>query len=414
MSQLVVRAPQVIEVVAKRQKLDWSQDLILWRPTKTRRGNIKCPKAFPKFQAKSFMFVVWSSLELMQELFDAMRGQQQEFYKVFKENFLGSLIQGEFSKTEKAHLQGCINFKSPVRSIALFKLFAPYLSVAFGLQLEKTQSRSDAWHYCGKPHNECKCEHCEKARLCIPNWTQSLLCGSAPIGRGKKFASFEKAMQKDPCKKNMIDNFGALYCRYHGGMEKILQHYVWKKACNNFRAGPIQLLDIFKLAVGVDIAYCQDPKTPRNIIWIFSTTLGTCKTLLASFVKEQIGLDKCIDGIKSYKHWLNAYSGESFTHFNFELKGPPKADDLKLLETIDDGGFRQGAMYGSDKKIIYCTVLVTSNHPPPSAWCQEGSQKRVSKVYCFDPPGVDPLPVWYNKSEWIEPYKPLGSDGLPN
>lgn len=385
------------EAVSTLNFLDVESEVTIWRPQKSRRGKIKCPEKFPRFEAKSIMFVILSTIELMEALYEAMRGMQQEFWADIK-SFQGSMCQGEFSKTGMAHLQGVVNFKTTVKSTALFNKFAPYLQVAFGLQVEKANSRKDAWHYCSKPHNMCSCHNCEKARKCKPNWTLPAICGNEPVGRGQKFVEFERAIKVNPTKKVMIEEFGSLYCRYSKGMNDIRQYYQFKKAAAEYKVRGLDFLDCYQLAESINVAYNSDPSRNRDITWIWSSRLNTGKTVMANFMKMLIGFDKCIDGIKSLKHYITAYEGEVFTHFNFEKKGPPSADALKVIESCDDGGFRQGAMYKAPKKVIATKVVVTANHPPPYMWI-DPAQKRVCREIRLDPYGTATPPVWYN-AEW--------------
>lgn len=304
--------------------------VVVYNPQMSRRGKLKCPKNFPRFEGKSMMFVIWSTPELMQDLYETMRGTQQEFWSNHK-NFQGSLMQGEYSEKGLAHLQGVVNFKTKTRSTAIWNKFAPYLTRDFGLQVEKTMSRKDAWHYCAKPHNTCECENCEKARKCKPNWTLAIQCGNAPVGQGKKFAEFERAIKENPTKKVMIEDFGALYCRYSKGMDDIRQYYQFRKAANEYKVNGLEFLNNYQLAECINVVYNSNPSQNRDITWIWSSKLNTGKTLMANFMKMLIGFDKCIDGVKSLKHFINAYEGETFAHFNFEKKGPPVC---KLFEGV--------------------------------------------------------------------------------
>lgn len=382
-------------VVTLSTQSDDELQVTIWKPQKSRRGKLKVPSDFPRFNSKSIMFVILSPLENMSALYETMRGEQQEFWKDVP-GFLGSIVQGEYSPKGMAHLQGVVNFKAATETTTLFKLFAPYLTETFGLQVTKCNSRKDAWHYCSKPHNKCECFQCQKARKCQPNWTLPVVCGAEPVGQGKKFAEFEKAIALNPTKKVMIEDFGALYCRYHNGMNQIRKYYQFKKAVAEYKVNGLDFLDCYKLAISIGLAYNSDPTLNRNITWIWSGRLNTGKTIMANFVKSLIGFEKCMDGIKSWKHMVTAYEGEVFCHFNFEKTGPPSNDDLKVLECADDGGFRQAAMYKGDKKIIAMKVLVTSNHPPPDWWLADG-EKRVSESICIDPPGAPKPRVWYNE-----------------
>jgi len=367
----------------KKRKLDVvkftdvSSEVIIWEPQKSRAGNIKCPKNFPDYFAKAHMFVIWSTQELMVKLLDTMRGEQQEFWKSMK-NFKGSMVQGEYSQKNLAHLQGVVYFKTSIRSRAIFKIFAPYLHAAFGLQVTKAKSLPDAWHYCSKPHNNCECEHCEKARKCLPNWSDKYLCGLEPVGRGKKFAQFEKAMIEKPTKTNMIENYGSLYYRYHQGMDKIRKHYAFKKNCAEYTVKGLGFLSNFQIALVIDMVFNVDPKENRSIYWLWSDKLKTGKTLMGNFARLLLGCENCMDGIRSYKHFVHSYDGETFTHFNFAKHTPPLTRNLEMLEMVDDGGCKQAPHYEGEKKFLYTRTLVTANVPPPNIWVTgEGQRIKV-------------------------------------
>lgn len=379
---------------------DPGSDVVLWNPQYSRKGKVKCPKNLENYLAKSYMLVIWSTPLLMMQLLETMRGQQQKFFESIK-NFRGSLFQGEYSEKNLAHLQGVMYFKSVVRSSAIFKLFAPYLTETFGFQIKKTASLKDAWHYCAKPHNNCECVQCEKARLCKPNWSGVCVCGEVPVGRGKKFAAFEIAMKEDPSKTNMIENYGSLYYRYHGGMDKIRRHYEFKKNCKEYNIKGLDFLSNFQLALVIDLVYNVNPKENRAIYWFWSDKLKTGKSLMGAFAKLLLGPENCMDGIRSYKHYITAYDGESLTHFNFAKAAPPKTHHLELLEMCDDGGVKQAGMYKGEKRFVYTRVMVTANVPPPKIWTEEEG-KRVLLTCRMRENEDDPYEVpEYNQDEIV-------------
>lgn len=379
----------------------------LWMPEVSTRGNMKCPKGYPRFSAKSFMFVVWTTPRLMAELYEMMRQKQQEFWEPIS-CFQGSVIQGEHDAEGKKHLQGCVNFSDTIRSTALWNIFKEYLTTIFGLQVTTTKGpRLTAWHYCTKPHNKCACSHCQKARGCEPNWTLPLVCGIVPLGQGNKFGQFIAAMKENPNKQNMVENFGMLYVRYPNGMDAIRRHYQFKEKAKKFRCTHLYLLSNLQIALCIQVVYCGEPTSTRNIAWIWSKKLNTGKSLMACFMKALKGLENVMDGMKSMKHIVNCYENETFMHFNFTKHEIPTKDDLVLLESLDDGGFKQAPMYGSRKDIINIQVVVTANVPPPDVWVATG-EARVSTVICLDPPeGYERPKVWYNERRF-------GGNDTPN
>lgn len=364
----------------------------LWSKVFSRRGKLKIPKAFPRFESSSFMFVVWSDVTRMTSLLEKMRVEQHTFWKTAP-HFKCSLVQGEFSPENKPHLQGVVQFKNKTQTTALYKIFAPYLPNSFGLQVAKTGKLKAAWHYCAKPHNGCDCEHCEKARKCKENWAPPVQCGEAPVGQGKKFEKFRKAMEKNPTKKVMIEGHLDLYCRYGNNMEKVMEYYQEKQTIESYRVKPeaLEKLSNYQLGLCINEAYNTPHEVnPRDIFWLWSRKLGTGKTLMMSFIKYLVGIDKCMDGMKSYRHCMNAYNNERVVHFNFANGEEPEQRDLNLIENMDDGGFRQPPMYRSKKKVVRCKVYVTANVPPPPHWCADrGTEARISSNICLDPPGFE-------------------------
>lgn len=365
------------------------------------RGKVIVPKNFPRFTARAIMVVLWGPMEQLVSVLCSM-AKLQHTYWAFKNGVLGfSTFQGEYSKEIKPHLQGVIIAKRgrKISSVALYKLFRP--ENADALQLEQCRSVHDAIHYCQKPHNNCDCDHCEKARGCKLNWSQSVNTGVAPKGQGVRedWNKFHEDVQAAPTQKTLIEGHPHLFMRYHTAMEKMCDYYQEKKMLEDIRPPDFDLAN-WERDIDIQL-YVWDPKVRHCIIWIWSKTLGTGKSEGMKHIKYFYGNHLCMDGMRSGKHLITAYKGETLIHFNYPWKQPPTDEDLQTLEMCADGGIRQGAMYKSPKRNINAHVFVTANIAAPLEWTQ-GANPRVRLQICLDK--VQNYPVFSGKAGGVGEY----------
>lgn len=345
----------------------------------------RCPKTFPRFDSRGIMWCVYASNTLMAQLLWDMTCMQHEFFSSIKVHS-GTEAQGEFGeKNGLAHVQA-ISYGQrgrKITSVGLWKVLAPYLEPGRvdSLQVTPMKSLPGAWHYCAKPHNGCDCGDCVKARLCKPNWSSTIVCGSAPIGQGKKFAGFIEAMRETPLRSVMIEEFGGLFARYSAGMESIQEYYHTKKRLEAWRPELVRLTREQILYI-CDIVYNTDWRKKRQIIWIYSEAIGTGKTTIAEMIVYLWGIKNVMAGMRSLKHMINCYDDETLVHYNFPLKAPPTDEDYTLLEKLDDGGLSQAPMYKAPKKVPRLAILVTANVKPIPEWIGKGG--RIKQLICLD------------------------------
>lgn len=365
-------------------------------PRVSRRGKEKIPESWPDWRSKAIQYVLWGPPAIIKNVYSIMRMKQQEFWSKIKV-FKGHLCQGEFSEPEKGskpHIQGVIYGKSSITSKQMWYVLHHYMIRPDALQITPCNSLKDAWHYCSKPHNMCECDNCKKCRLCKPNWADVIWSGVEPVGRGKnRFKAFEDAMKIKPSKKIMFEEFGNLYSRYGNNINNIRKYYHSKMQMCNYRVEhQIAAITPFQMALVIQQVYC--PPKPyhfnRNISWWWSYTIGTGKTAMADFMKYLVGLDDCINAMDSIKHTINTYTDEKFVFFNAPKGMRENSKEFRIfccnIENLDDGGFRQAAMYESDKKVIRCKVVVTANLPPPVCWQNPDGGRCVDQCLNFDDP----------------------------
>lgn len=359
----------------------------------SRRGKIKVPKEYPRFSANAIMIALWGTKEYLAKVYLALKTQQHTMFATIKpfKYFVG---QGEYSEEEKPHLQAVIQAerKANISSVSLYKIFQPENPTA--LQVQKCRSIHDAIHYVQKPHNNCNCDNCEKARKCKTNWSAPVECGIAPIGKGQRsdWNLFNIEIAAKPTQKTCVEDHPHLFMRYHSAMEKTKDYYAEKKAIEDCQAPEIGIRD-WEMSIHIQL-YVWDPRDRRCIIWIFSRAIGTGKTEGADQICYYYGHQHVMTGMKSYKHMINAYRGEKIIRYNYPLYTPPNKSDFELLELLSDGGMAQGDMYNSRKKNVRAHIIVTANVPPPDEW--RGPNGRLRCVIDLDapkpaPPAVNPI-----------------------
>lgn len=358
-------------------------------PKYSTRGNIKVPKSFPRFSANAIMIALWGSEAYLGGIYLLLTKLQHSFFDKCKA-FKYSVVQGEYSEKGKAHLQMVIQAdrKGKITTKNMYEIFQPENPTA--MQCLKCRSIKDAIHYCQKPWNNCNCEHCVKSRLCKNNWASPVHCGIVPVGKGIRadWIQCNDQIAANPIMKTLIEDNPHLFMRYHAAMEKTMNYYAEKKAITDCKAGQIGIRK-WEMDIHIQL-YLWDPRDRKCIIWIWSKLIGTGKTEGVDQICYYYGNGNVMIGMKSYKHMVNCYRGETVIRFNYPLHSPPEKEDLELIETMCDGGMNQAAMYLSPKKNIQAHIIITANVGPPQEWL--GERGRVRCVIDLTPPPTPPLP----------------------
>jgi len=342
----------------------------------------KRPKSFPDFRVNAVMFVAWGKTG-MQLLYNVKKYQHTFFkFKGFK-YFIG---QGEYDEKGQIHAQCLLQMQRgfQIRASALWKLCQPHCPEA--LQVVKSVSPILAMHYCSKPHCGCDCEQCQKERSHKLKWCQPISVGDPPTGQGKKFGAMEKSIKAGANLGDVIEDYGALYMRYHGGIEKIIKHYKFKAKVAN-TPNPMREFDPKHWMI-IEAARSFLPKPKREIVWVWSYKLNTCKS---SFMEWLIYIHnyQVICDMASFKDICMVYDEETFFYMNFarftDWSDAETGRKLKLLERLDDGGFSRSGKYGGSKNIMNMKIYVTANRPPPECWMPQDPDTRC-RCICLDPP----------------------------
>lgn len=372
------------------------EDLSL-EPTKTivkydpkAKRNSKVPKAFPRWAAHCIMFALYGEPIKLAAIMEQARQLQHTLFK--SKNFKFFIMQGEFSNKGDPHIQGMVQYLrgGKCSTQVLYKLFAPELHTQ--LQCEKCRSPVDAVHYCSKPHNNCDCKHCQKARApdVKPNWYAPIICGTAPKGRGKgRFDALRSSLQADPTQRNVMDNHFGMFIRYAGAVTQARKYFRKEKGLRELQAPRITPLP-WETNMMIQM-YNWDCTDRRNIIWVHSTKLNSGKTTGIEWVLYYWGMHKVFRGMPSLKHIVANYDGEDVIWFNFPKKYKITDEDTDNIESCADGGMMQAPMYGSDKNFVKAHIIVTANVPPPEMWT--GPDGRIRLEVDLNPPKTDDTPA---------------------
>lgn len=360
-------------VVRKRRR---STDLQIG-PTLKR---LKVPSSFPKFSKNAIMFAMYGSPAHLLKIMNKFRRDQHMFFS--SKSFKFTIMQGEFSEKGDPHIQGVVQAtrKGLITTSQIYKALEP--EAMDKLSVCACKSISDATHYCSKPHDNCNCKNCEKARGCRSNWHVALQSGEPPKGQGcGRFDEFIECMKVNPTRGNMIENFGNLVIRYPSGMKIIQQYHNEQKVYKDSLAPDVP--ELFQWERDLDIMlYIWDPRDRKCIVWIWSEKLKTGKTIGMKHVKHFYGQKKCKKGGKSLKHFLYSYEDQSLVHFNYTKRKPFTQEDLDMLEELSDGGIMNPDHYDCPVRSVNAHIFVTSNCPPPEEW--RGERGRLRREICLD------------------------------
>lgn len=306
-------------------------------------------------------------------------------------------------ETHRKHYQCYVEFNKTRRITAAQKALncegRSWFSVRRG-------TAAQAQHYCMKPVPGCPCPHCVKAAAAgeVANYEE---WGTISKGQGTR-TDLDSITAEIIAGKDVnvlaLEN-GAHFARYNRGMRELEQIVTYNAAK---AATPDPGITLRPWQEEID-KYIGKGFVKRQILWVWSQESGTGKSTYGDHLMWKYGPDYVQKGSFTKKDLLRMIKAHKVIWFNIERDEEINRTHLKVLENISDGGWIASEKYEPCVKPVYCTVLVTSNLPPPRrqlpkriiSWCLDD---KLPIAKCDDSPSSVPYEGKYGQMPEHVPY----------
>lgn len=257
-------------------------------------------------------------------------------------------------ETKRLHYQGYTEFKNAIRHTQVHKV----LGTTGGWASPSNGTQEQAIHYCRKPVVDCKCKHCNKARSegAVANWIEHGKLTTQ--GKRSDLDLVAEALRGGASLREIASDHTSTMIKYHKGIsvtKELLEEEVQPILPE------IQLRDWQEDVMSLIAKGFKK----RQIIWIWSNTSGTGKSTFGDYLVAKLGPDNVLPGVWEKHHMLHAYKKQKVILFNLPRGHEMHATNFSVLESMSDGGYQTSTKYDSKPKLVYATIIVTANRPPP-------------------------------------------------
>lgn len=263
-------------------------------------------------------------------------------------------------ETGKEHIQGYIEFISPVRFTVVQKHFNEKCHCE-----PRKGTQEQAIEYCKKEDSRVTifCEEGTRAQLSgnmnsdgVIQWIQE---NSQELG----FSDY-------------VEKFETNYLRYANAMEKLWNMYKWKP--KSFKFGKL-------LPVQEQMITLMEQQDDRDIPWVYDKDGGSGKSELCNFLCDRGDVFWCSTG--GYKDTFHAYSKNELPYVVLDITREEGMCDKKIdhvygiLEAFKNGRAFSGKYDSTPLVFQKAKVLVLANTlPDPNRWSSTGKESRYKSI----------------------------------